>query len=644
MNIRRLTGNVELNTPVLRAVSAGDGIVFATENGLFWKKNTTIIPLIKEKLITCSDIQINGKNIHWAITRGKDISIPHVLKRSPISRFKNIYIFQATSSILFDKQRKFTMNWVNEIAHFDSSLFRNGEIHFQRKHISNLDNFQFFASKLLLDSKDQVWLGNIHGLYRMNPDTYRPVKINPGNSQLFGQGITAIAENSQGLLASGIRFKGLMLFRNQQLIGHITEKDGLLSNTVSSIFFKNSNCFIAGPKGANLIHIDSEVPFKYRIIPVGLNKGLFNMTIFQIFEHQQVLFAATSKGLIELGSWDALSIPYQPALPLNLLQIRLDGKPIPLNSGILIQPNNKRLSIHFNAPCFNAADELEYRYRLLHEGDDRDWRSQSSSPLVLENLSPGDYQIELKAVLPHQFRQSASLVLTISVQKPWWMNSWWILLIIGITSSGVYWLLRRRFQKISDRKQEEFQFRQRLTALEQTALRSQMNPHFIFNCLTSIQQLIISGKNQDANDYLVAFARLIRTTLDNSTHSFISIADEQDYIRQYVAMEQLRLSDSFTFSLRIDPKIHTRSTVIPNMILQPLIENAIRHGLKPLKGRQGKLEIHILQDGASIYCKIWITESVISRSFTQPAVMVYIKVSDSKMFASDFVYCFRHLK
>lgn len=604
LSIQRLTGNNELNAPVLQAESTGDGILFATNNGLFWKQNQAIIPIIKEKLLTCSDIQINGKDIHWAITRGKDVSLPHIVTNSPITRFHKIYIFQSTSKILFDKQRKFTMNWVNEIAHFDSSLFTNGTIHFQRKGIANLENFQFYASKLLIDSKDQVWLGTIHGLYRMNPATYRPVKINPGNSTLFNIGITALAENNQGLFAAGIRFKGLVLFRDQQPIGHITEKDGLLSNTISTILFKNRFCFIAGPKGANLIYFESEVPLKYRIIPIGLNKGLFNLTIYQIFEHQQRLYAATSKGLIELGSWESLSTPYLPELPLNILQIRMDGKNIPIRSGIVVQPDNKRLSIHFNSPCYNAVDELEYRYRLLHEGDDSDWHTQSASPLVLENLSPGDYQIELKAVLPHQFRYSATTVMTVTVNKPWWLNPWLILVLILLGIAGIYWGLRRRFQLIRQRDQEQLQFRQRLTALEQTALRSQMNPHFIFNCLTSIQHLIISGKNKDANEYLVAFARLIRTTLDLSTHSFISIAEEQDYIRQYVALEQLRLPDSFTFSLRVDPAIATRTTVIPNMILQPIVENAIRHGLKPLKNRLGKLEIHILQTGSFISCKI----------------------------------------
>jgi LytS/YehU family sensor histidine kinase len=190
------------------------------------------------------------------------------------------------------------------------------------------------------------------------------------------------------------------------------------------------------------------------------------------------------------------------------------------------------------------------------------------------------------------------------VEKAWWQNNWLKILGLLLAVGLGYTILKIRVDRIYKREKQNAILKTRMVELEQTALRSQMNPHFIFNCLTSIQQLIISGNKTDANEYLVKFARLIRKTLDLSARSFISIEEETDYLKEYLVLEQLRIPGQFSFSIDIDENINLHRYEIPGMMLQPIIENSIRHGIKHLENKTGFIGISLKQDGQYIICTI----------------------------------------
>jgi sensor histidine kinase YesM len=109
------------------------------------------------------------------------------------------------------------------------------------------------------------------------------------------------------------------------------------------------------------------------------------------------------------------------------------------------------------------------------------------------------------------------------------------------------------------------------------ALHSQMNPHFIFNCLNSIREMILNNENRQASHYLSKFAQLIRITLDNSTKPFISLKNTLDYLQRYLEMEKIR-TDHFTYSIEVDEELQAEEIFLPPMLIQPFIENAIWHG------------------------------------------------------------------
>jgi tetratricopeptide (TPR) repeat protein len=162
--------------------------------------------------------------------------------------------------------------------------------------------------------------------------------------------------------------------------------------------------------------------------------------------------------------------------------------------------------------------------------------------------------------------------------------------------------LKRKNEKLESRgKQAELQ--RHVTDLEMQALRAQMNPHFIFNCLSSINRFILKNETEAASNYLTKFSRLIRTVLTNSKKSFISLEDELEMLRLYLDMEKLRFKDSFDYSITFVNSIDDGNVFVPPLLLQPFAENAIWHGLMHKEG-QGKLEIELRIDEKVLTCAI----------------------------------------
>lgn len=140
--------------------------------------------------------------------------------------------------------------------------------------------------------------------------------------------------------------------------------------------------------------------------------------------------------------------------------------------------------------------------------------------------------------------------------------------------------------------------------LELRSLRSQMNPHFIFNSLSSIHRYIWSNNQEEASDYLTKFSRLMRLILDNTQHTFVTLNKELESLRLYLDLESLRCNGIFEYHIRLDPAINDEEVLIPPMILQPYVENAIWHGLVHKQADKGLLDIEIMLRGRSLVCTI----------------------------------------
>jgi tetratricopeptide (TPR) repeat protein len=153
-------------------------------------------------------------------------------------------------------------------------------------------------------------------------------------------------------------------------------------------------------------------------------------------------------------------------------------------------------------------------------------------------------------------------------------------------------------------RQNRLKANQQKLELEQKQLLAQINPHFIFNCLNSIQQFVVQNDIINANKYLADFALLMRQTLDNSKDGVISIQREIEYLENYLSFEHMRFEDKFTYNILCAADISKVTTEIPSMIIQPFVENAIRHGLCNLETRKGVLNIRFYKRDGFLYCEV----------------------------------------
>lgn len=179
-----------------------------------------------------------------------------------------------------------------------------------------------------------------------------------------------------------------------------------------------------------------------------------------------------------------------------------------------------------------------------------------------------------------------------SVMPQWVLVGQLVLFFVIAVVLIVFW---RRNQK--KKQLEAIQYRLQLAELESRLLRSQMHPHFVFNALNSINNLILQNANEKASDYLVKFSQLMRRQLRYSAEQEISLEEELETIRLYLIVESLRFSESFSWSIELDPLLNPNRLLVPPMILQPYVENAIWHGLLH---KSGEKKISIMVEEISL--------------------------------------------
>lgn len=237
--------------------------------------------------------------------------------------------------------------------------------------------------------------------------------------------------------------------------------------------------------------------------------------------------------------------------------------------------------LHYDNPTRN-----QYAYML--EGESKQWiHIGETHSISFSNLSPGDYLLRIKAKNADGVWNEAGFSMTLRVipplyLKPWFQWTFGIVLIVSVIVLS-YW----RAEHVRRKEQNK----RRLVESELQALRLQMNPHFIFNSLNSIQHFVMHSDMENANSYLTKFARLMRMILENSKQPTILLSDEIEFLHLYLEIESFRFEGHFQYSINVDPAL-ARDVQIPSMLLQPYIENAIRHGLHHKTG-MGSLMIDL---------------------------------------------------
>ena len=247
--------------------------------------------------------------------------------------------------------------------------------------------------------------------------------------------------------------------------------------------------------------------------------------------------------------------------------------------------------------------DIRYLYKL--EGFDPEWQDGTTRKFAAyTNVPGGNYQFKVKAINSEGLAYEKPFSLFIHISTIWW-KTWWFWTLTGLGMLSLVWLAYR--YKIGQVRKEErlkSDYEHKLADVEMSALRAQMNPHFIFNSLNSIEYYIINNEPAKASDYLNRFSRLIRLILQNSKSSVVPLKDDLEALRLYIEMESMRFDNLFDYEVKVQKDLNIERLQIPPMLLQPYVENAIWHGLMQKKGEKGKLDLVLRQENGHILCII----------------------------------------
>lgn len=412
---------------------------------------------------------------------------------------------------------------------------------------------------------------------------------------LFGRRIHDIVRAGKNLWVSVADY-GISVIRPDSTILRITQKDNLSSDIVDVLYSENDSVVWAGTNlGANRIIIDTEATRVKSIEHFTMNEGLPSNRVYQITRFDDKIWLATTQGVVSIGpeflKYRNAGSPY---LVFDTTQI--NGIDRHLKDGAVLPANQKNLYFKFRAISYKLPHVIKYQYFL--DGEDRDTIETYNPEARYPSLDYGEYKLYVRASYTDNFTSDWT-TLSFSIERNWYETRLFFLVVFLLLIGLIYLIFKAILWEIRERESQKL----RLLEAEKRSLLSQMNPHFIFNSLNSIQHFIVQNDEYLANSYLTNFSSLIRRILDNSKKNLINLNEEITVLELYLQMEKLRFEDDFTFEILRAPEIDYNEVMIPPMLVQPFVENAIWHGLMPLKSK-GLLNICFEKEEEYYYCRV----------------------------------------
>jgi hypothetical protein len=433
---------------------------------------------------------------------------------------------------------------------------------------------------------DYYFIGTIGGLIKIHRKTKAMTRLNEEHVA-FSKRIVAIKKGRDNDLWIATSGSGLIHYQTDHIIGQFNSSNGISSDICTSLFIDSNEVWLGTVKGLNRILFTGSDP---KIIHYTTSDGLASNTINAVFVNKNTVYAGTAQGIT---FFDKEIISEKSTCQFQFLGVSVNDSILP--PAVHYQFPYRTLNIRFDfvGISYKSTGDILYYYQVKGLGEK--WSKTSNTFVNFTALPPGTYHFKIKAI--NKFGvESAMNEITITINKPWWQTWWFISIVFLLLFSLILWLYKRRINFIKRTEQNKRKLYAQYAALEQQALQAQMNPHFIFNCLNSIQSFILNQDVVGANRYLNNFASLIRQTLDNSADMVILLATEIKYLETYLALESMRFEDKFSYSLTVDKSIDTHDTYLPGMLIQPYIENAIRHGIQHRADNQGIVSIQFIKN------------------------------------------------
>lgn len=449
------------------------------------------------------------------------------------------------------------------------------------------------------DVSDNLWVGTTKGLFQIKEgQVIRDNSINTINEQE----ITAITHSKKYDLIYITKQNGI-IFKTKDSVfsldAHIPIKR---SQTHDLYVDKNDDIWVLTHQG--LFKISSKN--LQSIVCFNKKNGLLSSDIRSLKILDKKAYVVTTKGLSIIDLQDPSLSKNDSRIVYQYIRLNNDKFYFP-NEHIKVDPSISYLTINFVLLNYKSQGNIHYKYKIAGIHDD--WVYTQNRKVQFTVLpSNGNYLFEVMAQDetgnwsdPHQLHMEFLI--------PFY-RTWWFITLSILSFLLIFWGILRAFYK---RKLNIQSLRTELLQLEGKALQSQMNPHFVFNALNSIQSFITTGDTLNSEIYLAKFSGLLRKTLNYSRHNTIELSKELESLHMYIELEKMRFGDKLSYQVIVDDTVETDLIKILPMLIQPFVENAIIHGISPKKG-SGNISLSFSikeQDDDNLY--VVITDNGVGR-------------------------------
>ena len=262
---------------------------------------------------------------------------------------------------------------------------------------------------------------------------------------------------------------------------------------------------------------------------------------------------------------------------------------------------SKNITITFSTVS-NGGKKVFYQYSVSRNNQES-WRDIDVEEINLFNSGYGTYEVKVKArTLSSDFCEPVTF--TLHIDQPFWTTWWFILLVVVILLGCIALIIRYRIRIAIQKKDKEYNMEIKFMRSEYKALNALMNPHFIFNTLNNVQGLVNRNDKLAANEYLRVFADLVRQNMHNVSKELIPLQREIDLVANYLKLEKLRFKDLLNYTIETDSNVDLSDIMVPPLLVQPLVENSIKHGILPRESAEGMIGIHIFERADTVYIEV----------------------------------------
>ncbi|MEO1262819.1 MAG: histidine kinase [Bacteroidota bacterium] len=512
---------------------------------------------------------------------------------------------QRLQNILKDRDGRYWMFASGHVLRLDLA---NQSIYAFDKEIKDVWKGRIGGDHMGEDANGNIWMRDLNGLlvYDKSNNKFIYHQHDPKGKPAFrGMGVFETMENGDVWIATN---RNSLAYTHADsieagILKYFGPADGMKGEIIFSVKLFRDKLLVFSEEGMQVFNPTTKEVEKSYDARYKLDWTLDNFTILS----DGTVVAPEMKS-IAMFHPDELVVNTEKPVPyissFHVFDKKWQLKNIPSEPDtVLLSYKQNFFSFEFSSIAYNLPDKIDFQYKL--EGFDENWQDGTKRKFAAyTNVPGGDYRFLVKAINNEGIASGEPFAMYLRISTVWWKTNWfWALAFLFLTGCA-YLIYKWRISRVRKEERVKAEYERKLAQVEMSALRAQMNPHFIFNSLNSIEFYIITNEQEKAVDYLNRFSRLIRLILQNSKSTIVPLKDDLEALRLYIEMESMRFNNLFDYEVKMESTIDMEEVMIPPMLMQPFVENSIWHGLMQKKDGKGKIDLSLRRSNGHLICLI----------------------------------------